>query len=425
MKLPGGDIGADGGVIFPAGIAAHTLVRRKLEKTYPYLRRRLLDPQVYLSSLSAYKCGKVCVKLMSYGWFPSNGGQTFDSSKHTQSTFMQKEQAQIHRTWTGSLPTDENSIKQLVNECVEFQVNIGCEAIILPSPLTVSQTSDYSVELRWLDAGLKAAQQFAPSIPSLATVALSDNALRNLAPESNELITIVVDQLTARGCAGAYLVIEQSNENSYYCAHPNTVGALCRLCSELKLGGLSRIVVGPIGTAGLLGIGAGADIWTAGWYRTERRIKLSDFEDAQGRTYPTYYSHPFGSEFHLEEDLDHVVSAGFLGRVSDETSASIKLLTALRSGLKVSAVKEWMYSRTNVEACKEHFLRACIRESHAMHPLEPRERAMRTLGWLRSAEQLSIDLAAIQHRFNDRTDFKHQASWLHAFESFAKRVGYI
>lgn len=426
MKLPGENIGADGGIIFPAGVAAHTLVRRtKLEKSYPHLRRRLLDPQVYLASLSPYKCQTVCVSLMSYGWFPSNGARKFDSSKHDQSTFMQMEKAEIHRTWTGTLPTDENGIQQLVDACVAFQVNFGCEAIILPSPLTSSQTSDYATELRWLDAGLKSAKQYAPALPSFASVAISDNALRNVDPNANELITIIVDQITARGCAGAYLVIEQANESSYYCGHPNTVGALCRLCFELKQGGLPRIALGPVGIAGLLGAAAGADVWTAGWYRTERRVKLNDFEDSDGRTVPTFYSHPFGSEFHLQEDLDHVVSAGHLTRVADVTPASTKLIAALQKGLPVAAVQEWMHSIANVEAAKEHFLRVCIREAHALSTLNPQQRVLRTLEWLRSAEQLTRELAATGHRFSDRTEIKHQAPWLHAFVNFAKRTGYV
>src|SRR5258706_8332624 len=94
----------------------------------------------------------------------------------------------------------------------------------------------------------------------------------------NTLIDIILDQVTARAPDGAYVVLEQANEITYNCTSANTIGALLRLVRGLKDGGLRRVIVSYAGTAGLLTLIAGADAWATGWYRSERRLRLTDIE---------------------------------------------------------------------------------------------------------------------------------------------------
>src|SRR3954468_11982237 len=82
MTLPGDIDGVNGGIIFPAGVAYDALVRRNLEKKYPHLRRRLIDPQFYLATLLGAKCRTACVNLASYGWFAVDGFESYDTKKH-------------------------------------------------------------------------------------------------------------------------------------------------------------------------------------------------------------------------------------------------------------------------------------------------------------------------------------------------------
>src|SRR3954452_6013836 len=82
MALPGDVTDVTGGIVFPAGITYDALVRRDIEKKYPHLKRRLVDPQVYLASLLASKCRKACVNLASYGWFDTSGFENYDTTKH-------------------------------------------------------------------------------------------------------------------------------------------------------------------------------------------------------------------------------------------------------------------------------------------------------------------------------------------------------
>jgi hypothetical protein len=137
MALPNGIQGVAGGVIFPAGIHAPALTRRggsALEKKYPHMKNRLLDPQLYLAGLPAVTCRKACVNLASYGWFLSSGLQAYDSSKQSQSEWKNEAQARIHRGWKGNAPLTDQELSKSIMSCILLQENLGCEALILPGP---------------------------------------------------------------------------------------------------------------------------------------------------------------------------------------------------------------------------------------------------------------------------------------------------
>jgi len=271
------------------------------------------------------------------------------------------------------------------------------------------------LELNWLDKGLTAAGDHAPGMKRIATVALSDTCLRGLDPWKNDLLTVIIDQITARAPDGAYIVIEQANEHGYYCTHPNTVGSLLRLAYELKEGGLGRVVIGPVGIAGLLALAVGADIWSAGWYRGVRRVILSDFEDQMGMAVPTYYVHSLAGEIHLEKDLDRLQGKGLMKNIWDETPASKGLIQAVRSGRMASTVPEWKYRRSNIAAATEHFFAAAIRETVQLSGKTKKECFSYAHEWLKRAENLASNFYAVGG-FNPRTELNHQAGWLQAFE---------
>src|SRR5690348_1560155 len=310
MAIPEGVTGIDGAIIFPAGVPAPTLLRRKqstLVKKYPHLARRLLDPQLYLAELNPSRCRASCVNLASYGWFGDSHVEAYDSKKMTQADWRTKSKAKIHSTWTSLAPSGQKAVHTSISVCVATQKALGCEALILPSPLTVDASTDYSAELGWLDEGLRVAAKLAPGIPRLTTIAVSDTCLRGIDPTSNSLLDLILDQVVARNTEGAYVVLEQANEHGYYCSHPNTIGSLLRLTQGLKGAGVNRVVVAFAGVAGLLATCVGADDWCTGWYRGERRLRLADHEDQTGRANPTFYSHGLASEFHLQLDLDRAV----------------------------------------------------------------------------------------------------------------------
>jgi hypothetical protein len=420
MAVPEGLQGITGGVIMPAGIAMHTVTRRNIAKKYPHLARRLLDPQLYLIGLNPATSRKVCANLASYPWFPVKDREPFESGKHKKQSEWKKDLMQtIHQDWEGVLPTADAEINDAIRLCLEFQKSVGVEALILPTPLTGSAQSAYDVELNWLDKGLALAKQVAPELAVYASIALSDTAVRGDDPWANPLLEIIIDQLTSREITHAYVVLEQANENGYYCTHFNTIGALLRLTDGLKRGGVGRVFMGYAGVAGLMTLAAGADAWCTGWYRGERRLKLADLEDARGMANPTYYAHPLAGEFHMEKDLDRGVAAGFLPRLTDATPASKGLLAALKAKKSSNDVPEWKYSQSNTAASIEHFLTVCIRETNRLGALDATAAAADVQAWLLGAAKLASDLYSVG-AFNERTSVSHQSGWEKAFEAYVK-----
>jgi hypothetical protein len=300
---------------------------------------------------------------------------------------------------------------------LQVQVDLDCENYILPSPLTADQATDYSIELQWLDIGLSVAKRIKNNKQILATIAISDSALRLIEPWENELIDLIIDQVSSREPDGAYIVLEQSNEQGYYCTHHNTVGCLLRLVHGLKTAGLKRIVVAYTGIAGFLSLLAGADIWSSGWYKSERKLKLTDIEDSEGRAYPAYYSHNFAGEFNVENDLDQAYKRGLLPAIQELTSASAPLHTALRAGEKASKVAEWKYKPANVTAAKEHFVSAIVNHTAEIANLSKDELFTYGLNWLENAKNLAETVSNFNNR-HDRTEISHQSSWYKAFKNF-------
>ena len=408
MKLPGQVTGVSGGIIMPVAIAQPFLSRRDIEKVYPHLERRFLDPQVYLTELDGRTCGDACANLASFGWF-GVAPIAFDSTKQKQNDWKAKARKQIGKRWTGRVPTAANDIEDSIRVTLEFQAKLGCEGLILPAPLTTDIDTDYAAELQWLDLGLSLAPQIDPDRPRFATIAISDTCLRRLSPWSNSLLNEIVDQVSARQPEGVYIIVEQANEQGYYCTHKNTVGSLLRLVHGLKRGGIRYVLVGFAGTVGLLCVAVGADGWSTAWGLSERRLRLDAFERT-GRAFPAFYSHAFAGEFHMQNDLDEVVAGGFLDRIADVTPASAGLVKALETGKKASSVPEWRFRVNNTTASKEHFLHVMVRETANLARLSVPDRIRAAETWLDSAAALVDDLSTIG-RFNDRTSISHQHNW--------------
>lgn len=397
--------GLDGAVIFASGLELHALERRALDE-HPYLKRRLLDPQLYLSGLAAATATKACTRLASYGWFDGSA-PLFDSSKQNQRQWKEPATAEVIKTWTGKVPTDPKVIEDRVRICIEVQQRLGCEAIVLPSPLRTNPSTDHSAELAWLDLGLDLAKRIAPGAPRLATIAISDTCLVNVDPWTSHMLDALLDQVSAREPEGAFVVIEQGGHDRLYEAHSNTLGSLARLVRDLRTAGVPRVVVPLAGVAGLLGAALGAETWSTGWYRSQRRVRMLDLEDSDGRAKPTYYSHRLAGEIHLRTDLDTINGAGLLESVADETSVSSGLLQALRrKGGVVASVPAWQ----SVQTAREHFAKALVRETAALRKLTVQDRLDATKRWLDGAVKVAAKISSLGD-FHYRTELGHQAAW--------------
>lgn len=419
--------GAAGRIIIPSGVQSITLERRYAPpsgqrsifddddveaKGEPGGETTLFDPQLYLAALSCDTCSDTCTNLVGYPWFLRSEPDAYDSGKTTQQGYRKQVRAQIKDLWKG-LPERDDDIDAAVRTAIDFQLRIGCDDLILPSPLTVDLGTTYATELRWLDRGLEAAQKSAPRKRAFATVAISDTCTFSAPAESSTLLEGILDQVSAREPGGVYILIEQRVEPGYYLTSPHTFRTLLRLASEFKTAGIPTVLVAWVGTAGLPAIAAGADGWASGWYRSERRLKLDDLRnDSSGPAAPAFYSHRLGGEVH-PQDLDKVRDANRLDLIEEETPWSRGLFRALRDGRSAKDLPDW----TN-HAARAHFNTVMIRETTTLLGLAPSQRTKHVARWLGEAERRARELAKIED-LHPRTAVGHQEIWREAFDVWA------
>ncbi|MGA8908916.1 MAG: hypothetical protein WB524_14975 [Acidobacteriaceae bacterium] len=156
------------------------------------------------------------MNLATYPWF-GVANQPFHSSQLTFKEWKQANKNDLINNWTGTVPTNDNDLLQAVLSCIGFQLTMGVDGIILPSPLTNTLTGNYDLEGKYLDAAEEACKRLAVTIPVFASVAFSDQLVRGTDPIANSLLSTITAQIAARSFVnGAYLVVEQP-ENSGHC----------------------------------------------------------------------------------------------------------------------------------------------------------------------------------------------------------------
>jgi len=426
FKLPG-DVIPDGSILAASTMPMHQLQRRRIDKRYPHLNRRLFDPQLYLVGLDAFQSPKPCVKLATYPWIETNKEfDTYKSNLQTQQKWTEKALKQISAIWKQEEPKGETRIKEALEDCVEFQTSIGVEGIILPSILTSDLSTDYSVERDWLDLGIKVVrkQEDAAVLPVYATVAISDVCLTLVKPEENTLLEMITDVVSSREIDGVYLVVEQGGESDD--VRCMTAKRSCRSLLELvhtfskeaKL----KVLVNYAGQFGFACRGAGADTWSSGWYKSLHRLRIRD-KLQTGRAYPSFWSHRAAIDIHLEKDFDKIVKAGLLNHIRSGTLASKTLMEAAKKGVKVESVLPWRYRQSNVSTCREHYLQASINVEKKLKKKTDAKIRDTISKWLADAEDGTKKLESVLD-VNRKTKISHVESWSSAFEDYRNNHGF-
>jgi hypothetical protein len=393
-KIPSGSI------IASSLIDKSTLTKRGLEKKYPHLKRKAFDPQLYLSTLDSKACPKPCLKLFSYPWYSGDLPETININEKNISSF-----------WTGQIPKEESKIQTWVDECINFQNQLDCDFITLPSPLTVNINSDYSEELTWLDQGLDYIRKNnINGIDVFATIAISDICLQFHNPSENPLLRIITDSLSAREISGVYIVIEQSQESDIkYCTNLKTLLSLLDLVfifsSECKL----KVGVNYVGQFGLVCKALGADFWASDWYKSLYRFRLAD-KIGHGYAYPSFWSNVIFTDIHLSKDFDKLVGAKKILELLNITPVSRELINALIDGKSISQIPEWKYSQSNVAASKDHYQLSCIIADEILNGI-PNIKRMDYM-----QERLDIAIQKIEEispilGTESLTKFQHISSW--------------
>lgn len=418
FALPGQTPSAIAGAVLSASsMPAGQLVRRDFRK-YPYLQHRLFDPQLYLSNLDASVASKSVINLASWPWFCPNVVPEYDSDAHSSV----KHWKDLHgdallASWEDCLPRDSAGIRRACRAAVMAQIALGCERIILPGPLTTIATRQFATETEWMDAGLDVCKELKVAVPVLATVALSDAILRGVNAPQNPLLHTVTNQLSARPeLAGAYIVIEQASETGYVCTGRDTLLSLLVLIDDLVRGAGKAALVSYMGTFGAVASAAGASIWSTGYYLSQRRLKLADFEDKEGRAMPRYHSFRLAGDIGLQSDIQQAYDA-FGDRILTDTNDGKTIKQALVSGTYPASVPEWQYAQSNIQAAAGHYNEVAFKIGR-IATLNSAKRIEAVERWLESSVQWSQNLQRIGINNSAQTELSHQPVWLNAFQAW-------
>lgn len=419
-----------GGIVAASALPRSDLLRRerKALKQHPYLQHRLFDPQLYLADIDATVASSVVAKLGTYPWFRCAPDEP-EGAKQKGSVTQSKAELSAHivAAWPRAAAVESASIAGCVRSCIELQQKFGCEAIILPSPMT-RVPGPYITESQWIDTGLDACRDLRVSVPVYATVAIADTALRQQAPGQSRFLQAVSAQIAARPTlAGAYVVFAQETEDGYCCKVPDTLLSLLLLTDDLVRGAGREVIVNYMGTFGAVARAAGAKVWATGFYRSQRRLRSSDMDDATGRQFPRYYSTRLLGDIGVEEHLDLIAAHAVRDRVLVNAPSSQQLNDVLRRGGRVSDVAQWQYRSGNFRAAAAHYNTLMHQLGTALEGVEA-DRRLDVMNKLlvraeHIAEQVKDATIRSVKRTAGPTDTGSQRIWRATYESWRNLSG--
>ncbi len=348
---------------------------------------QLFDPQLYLGELDCPEAMKVCARLSTYPWFGVDEIPEFDSDGDGQRSWEHDVQDVVCDQWHGDVTEDPGEIRGAALSAIEFQAEISCSHIILPTPLVTEREDEAETQAIWVDQGLAAADAADVGQPVIATIAISEAVLNNAAFVPGGFLDTVVDQITAReGLSGVYIVVAQTDANHPLKPPYAVTAAYAHLTRAFAEFGHDFIFVNFADTFGVACLGLGASAFATGPTQNLRRLSLAGFGDTGGGPFPRYYSHRVAGEFLPDGDLRHVVARRQLRRVEDRTLYSRDLLQSLAQNGRANTVANWVETRNNVfKAAQPHFISRMILEGQGYSGQTFAQRSARAESWLDDA----------------------------------------
>lgn len=266
--------------------------------------------------------------------------------------------------------------------------------------------------------------------PLYATVALSSPLFSQDDKAISERLSAIANAVTAREFDGIYLVFVQTGESgvSKHATDERALYHILRFISLLKRSDpVPSIIVNGMGFFGLICRAVGADAIGVGWFRKQYRIHHADYKNRETyinkngeevstqRAHPRYWTNQVLGDIGLHKDFDKLVKKGMLNDIQDDTVACEDLLGIARRGKTVEHVDAW--SKNNVTASREHFLRSCIKAERKLAAMSYQERLDYMSQWLEKATALERAVTtALRSGSTSYTD--HVIVWRKAFERF-------
>jgi hypothetical protein len=411
-NLPGGT--PPGAVVH---VAAFDSARRTEElRSMSYL---LYDPGAYLWGLPKEDCGRTCVYLATYPWVPIELPGFEDVEATKRKTWRDDILPKVLEEWPPRTPSSDSELAQVIDECLEWQIENGASRVILPATL-VRGPDDMDTYIEWLDTGLRVAS--GKPIGSLAAVPLASSACASVLEQMLDVLSSR-DELT-----GIYVTVE-STTTSRYLTDRDAVRALLELSFHLGHRAGVEVVVNFADLFGLACLGAGAAKFATGYFGKDRQLNLADFVEGEpgGGAYPRLLSVASCCRFRSGRDLGAIRDNHLLGQfVGDQTEASRPLLDALSAGREAADVPGWAETSNNTALARSHLVELLVRAGNEVTEAgDLKAKAEWVFSWLQSAEMLC---GYLQRRFSDDPLDEMGAwtgLWRSVFEDFGRTYGLI
>lgn len=414
FKAPVVEPSISGSIIAASAISPVDLQKRGFAK-YSHLKKRFLDPQLYMSSIDPALDSDTVAKLSAYPWFHGRGIPKYDSGEYAnRKEWKKKHEPKLVSKWTRTVTTDLEGVRNAARAAVEFQQRIGCEGIILAAPLTTMVDQSLQSEVAWLDAGLEACADLNVKGPLYATIALSEDILQVPALK-NQIIHSLSNQVSARSeLAGAYIILEQFNPGNYFWTSKDALMSLMVLVDDLHRGASKKVIVNYLGTFGLVAAAAGAQIWSSGYYLSQRRFSR---QGVMGIARPRYHSLALAGDIGLKDDLARIHDAGLAKVLMTPSHADAVLRVALTRGKTPADVPEWRYSPNNCSAAQAHYLEVVSEAASKLEVMNPPDRREWVQKWLDGAVASARTLKE-KNLNGPGTETDHQKVWQDVYKEW-------
>ncbi len=392
-RFPAPPVTADGLVLIPYGNYSERLFRTPL----PEKDLQILDPQLYLAELNSESCSKVCSRLATYPWLGNNRAveckDEFSTNKEWTDHIVEK----ISEFWPGVVTTD---VDEACRKCIEFQQDLKCSHIIIPTPMLAEREDEASNLATWIDEGIKVASDLEIAQPILVSVAMNEAILNDSTFEQGGYLDAVVDQVVARdGIDGVYIVIAQTQVTHPFESNKIVWSAYAHLSRAFSEAGFKGIFINFADVFGLVCLALGASLCATGPSHSLRRLSPDSLKDGGGGTaLPHLYSHKLMGELLSETDLKLITEQRLLTRVKDETASSRDLFGAIAAGKTAKHVPAWIESKNNISAAQSHFIERMHAEARSLRTLSHSERVDRIRDQLETA---SANALLLQSRLGE------------------------
>lgn len=426
--IPEGSPHSGGSIILASAMTHPQLMRRKFRQ-YPHLEHRLFDPQLYLAGLDKSTAKGSVEKLATYPWFCKQSAEVpkYDSGAQKLQEWKAEASSELLKQWTGKLPSTDEEVRLAVGQAILLQLQLNVQHVILPVPLIDDPYAGFSEAARWIDVGLSICAEARISKQVFATLAIPDAILRSNATVREPLLNAATGYLASQpSLAGAYIVVEQGSEDGYVLRSFETCRAILTIVDDIVRGAGKLALINYAGAFGAVAAAAGASIWSSNFYRSLRRMKLDDFDDATGRTYPRYFSIPLMGDITPDGDLDKLAMSGTFGSVLSKSDAATLLNAALLAKRPANSIPGWVYDQSNITTATQHHNESMHRLGLHLDALDDVARVRFMHKLLRAATHRSSLLQNHQPTLDPKkSDYRHQDTWLQAFEWWMQRAGHL